>query len=278
MVNENINFKVDNAKCIKCNLCVKDCTMNIIEMKDYPEIKTNGLPCIECEHCLAICPTGAISILNDSAESVGKVISYNGNPEEIKNLVLSRRSIRQYKNENIDKALIRDLCETALLAPTAKNENNTLLTVIDDKKIMDDFRNKLYDKFNRMNFDGTHFEQFALMIKSSREKSNKDKLLAGAPHMIIASAPADSINIFSDPVIILSYFEILANSNNIGTLWNGIMTVLLNDFLPELKNELGIPEEHRVGYVMVFGPSAVKYQRGINRKTSSVNYIKDLGH
>ncbi len=273
MVNENINFKVDESKCIKCGLCVKDCTMNVLKMDDFPKMKFDELECIKCEHCFAICPTAAISILGDNPDDTCNVSNSNVNPEEFNKMVKARRSIRQYKNENVDKEVIHSLCESALMAPTARNCLNTLLTVIDDKDKMDEFRNKVYEKFCQINFEGEENAFWARVSKWWKEEK-RDKFFAGAPHMIVASAPQDSINIISDPVIILSYFEMLAVSRGLGTLWDGMVTFLLNDILPEFKDYLGIPKEHKVGYVMVFGKPAVKYVRDVKRNVkSNINYI-----
>ncbi len=272
MVNENINFKVDESKCTKCGLCVKDCPMSIIKMDNYPEIILDAMPCILCEHCLAICPTSAVSILEDCANNFADISKFDINPDELKKMIISRRSIRQYKNEIVDKNMIKDLCETALHAPTARNAMNTLLTVIDDKEKMDKFRDKFYENFYKMDFKGTFLESYASAMKKAKD-GGRDKLFAGAPHIIVASAPIEGANIASDPVIILSYFELLAVSNGLGTLWDGIVTFLLNEFMPEFKDYLKIPKDHKVGYVMVFGKPSIKYHRGVRRNLTNINIL-----
>jgi len=274
MVNENINFKVDETKCVKCGLCTKDCVANIIKMDEFPKIDNKGMPCLECEHCLAICPTGAISIIGDTVNDVASSNNFDIKPEELKNMVFARRSIRQYKNESVDRKIIEDLCETAMYAPTARNAMNTLLTVIDDKAIMNDFRDKVYDKFCQLKFDDAESGAFFALVAKKWKEDKYDKLFAGAPHLIVASAPEESINIASDPVIILSYFELLAVSNGLGTLWDGMLTFILNVVLPEFKDYLKIPRNHKVGYAMVFGNPAVKYTRGVKRNINNINYVK----
>lgn len=263
MVEEGLNFIVNKDKCIKCGFCANDCPVNIIKMDNYPKIN-NEDSCLKCEHCFAICPTGAISILNDVAQD--EALTFDVNPAELKKMIQSRRSIRQYKNENVDKHLVQELCDLAHQAPTAKNVMQVHFSVIDDKDVMDDFRIKVYEKFSKLELKDPRFDFFNMIIERWNNEK-KDKLFAGAPHMIVASAPASGHNPVVDCTIALSYFELLAVSHGLGTLWNGVMTFTLNQLLPEFKDYLKIPEDHQVGYVMVFGKSAVSYKRKVTRNT-----------
>jgi len=53
-------YKVDDKRCIRCNLCVKSCPENNIKLKDG-KIKF-GHRCDMCMRCSFFCPTDAISI------------------------------------------------------------------------------------------------------------------------------------------------------------------------------------------------------------------------
>jgi nitroreductase/NAD-dependent dihydropyrimidine dehydrogenase PreA subunit len=267
----NVNFAVDKDNCIKCGLCKKDCPTNIIEMNDYPEIDTNKMPCIECRHCFAICPTGTISILgkNTSQEAESFNVDYN----ELKKLVRNRRSIRQYKDENVDKEVIDDLCKTALYAPTAKNFRNIHFTVIDDKEVLKKIRTAVYDKLSTMSFDDPNLGFFKMAIEYWN-KEGKDKLFGGAPHLIAISEPIDAPIKTVDAIIAMSYFEILANAQGLGTMWDGLLNMLFNNIIPEFKKDLQIPENNKVSYVMVFGKPSIKYPRIVEKGTASINVVR----
>ncbi|OPZ76119.1 MAG: Nitroreductase family protein [Alphaproteobacteria bacterium ADurb.Bin438] len=100
-----------------------------------------------------------------------------------------------------------------------------------------------------------------------------DRLFLKAPHMIVVSAPKDSVYGEKDAMIALSYFELLANTMGIGTLWNGIVAMLYRLVMPEIKADLEIPEDHEIQYVMLFGRPAVKYKRGVNRPNENLNFL-----
>ncbi len=267
----DVDFVVNKSKCIKCGLCAEDCTLGIIKMDDYPEMVGGFASCIECQHCFAICPTGAISILGNVADDE-KPLEVNLDYEELKKLVIKRRSIRQYKNENVEKEVIKDLCKTALHAPTAKNNMKIHFSVVDDKAVLDKLREKVYDKLNEISLPEPELT-FLKMIVNKRKKTGKDKLFGGAPHMVIVSEPVDTPFKSVDSLIALSYFELLANAKGLGTLWNGILTMLFNNVLPELKKDLQIPENNKIVYVMVFGKPAVRYPRTIKKDPQNINII-----
>lgn len=269
----DVDFIVDKSKCIKCGLCSEDCTMGIIKMNDYPEMIEGLLPCIECQHCFAVCPTGAISILGNVADDDDeKPLEVNLEYDELKKLVIKRRSIRRYKNENVDKNVINDLCKTALHAPTAKNNMKIHFSVVDDKTVLDKFREKVYAKLDEIALSGFELA-FLKMIVNNRKKTGKDKLFGGAPHMVVVSEPADTPFKSVDSFIALSYFDLLAHAKGLGTLWNGILTMLFNNVLPELKKDLQIPENNKIVYVMVFGKPAVNYPRIIKKDPKNINII-----
>ena len=62
----------------------------------------------------------------------------------------------------------------------------------------------------------------------------------------------------------LAYFELLAQSAGLGTVWLGLLKRAL-EILPELKALLGLPGDH-VYYAMLFGHPAVRYARTVQRR------------
>ncbi|CEQ29802.1 iron-sulfur binding protein [[Clostridium] sordellii] len=59
-------YEINNNKCTKCNLCYKNCDMNIAVNKT-----PNSIECIRCGKCIEVCPKNAISV------SVHKCINLN---------------------------------------------------------------------------------------------------------------------------------------------------------------------------------------------------------
>ena len=93
-------FKIDEEKCIHCGLCIKDCSASALEFNENKIPVINEKRCFKCQHCLAICPTGALSVCGKNPENSHEI--QERNPENLLNLIESRRSFRHYKSENLD--------------------------------------------------------------------------------------------------------------------------------------------------------------------------------
>ena len=96
-------IRIDESKCLKCHACVRDCVVHVLlqDEKGFPAVRPEDERfCLNCQHCLAVCPTGAVECHGVSAEACapnGKLPS----SREMLNLLAQRRSIRQYRDENV---------------------------------------------------------------------------------------------------------------------------------------------------------------------------------
>lgn len=261
-----LNFKVDESLCTKCGLCSGECPVGIISMDEFPTISSeNEIQCFKCQHCLAICPTGALSILDKDPKNSIKNSRKLPDPLAMSELIKTRRSVRKYKKEGLDKNLIQELLETSSYAPTGHNGNNVHFTVVSDVETMHKLRDMTYASIKQAGESGALDPNFGFIYEFQKQWEGKgvDVVFRDAPHLVIASVPKSSVSPLPDGLIALSYFELLANAHGIGTLWNGMIKWAINDIDPELRKTIGIPDDHLIAYVMLFGKPAVKYARSI---------------
>lgn len=276
-MNERINFKVNEDLCNACGICASDCVTGIIEMNPTPQIPIEKEErCIRCQHCMAVCPKGAISIFgknpSDSIPNAKELPS----PALMEKLIKNRRSIRRYKKEGVDKNLIHHLLETAAYAPTGENDNHVLFTVIDDIEVMAQLREITYNAIAKAGEEGKITDKLSFIYEFAKlwKEPGVDVIFRGAPHIVITSSPEDCATPSQDMVIALSYFEMLAISNGLGTLWDGIFTLALLYIAPQLRQFLGIPENHTIGFAMLFGKPAIKYARSIQSEGIFINTVQ----
>ncbi|MEZ0575678.1 nitroreductase family protein, partial [Halodesulfovibrio aestuarii] len=183
-----LNFKIDTEKCIQCGLCVNDCPTSIIHFdNDIPSIEFSREDrCLRCMHCLAICPTGAISIFNVQPEDCIQIKGNLPSDDQLETLMRGRRSVRRFKQENVDKELIDRLLALSANAPTAKNAMQLQFSVVDDISIMQKISDHTYrhiaaaTREHRIPKDMAHFRAL-----SKAHEEGKDIIFRNAPHMLV---------------------------------------------------------------------------------------------
>ena len=59
-------MRVDESKCIKCGLCMKNCKTSCINVQKGEAVTMDYTRCVDCGNCENICPKGAISFTNSA--------------------------------------------------------------------------------------------------------------------------------------------------------------------------------------------------------------------
>lgn len=266
-------ISIDKEKCIRCGLCISDCLSGCIAFgKDnYPEM-VDETRCISCQHCLAICPTGALSFCGKNPEN-SEEVDYN----DILRLIKSRRSVRQYKEEEeISQEIMTKLKEMLPYIPTGCNSHALHFSIVETKSAMDDIRKKVNELLVKIL---SYKAVSPLVNKFSRYKDailqGEDVIFRNAPHMVVVSSPLTAPCASVDPIIALSYFELYAQHLGVGTCWCGFAQVCLK-FFPELCEMLEIPSGYKPEYVMLFGIPEIKYKRTIQPEPYKITEIKEI--
>ena len=264
-------FEVNVSRCARCGLCAKDCPSYIIELdgqgRPFIPAEKRAL-CMECQHCLAICPTGAISVLGKKPED-SRPISACEIPgfEQMDHFVRSRRSIRHYRDENVEPALIDRLLKSLAHSPTGCNAQELTFHVIDDRAVMRRFSDRLVEALCRAAKGNASSNPFFEQIEPLSPEAVSWIVFRGAPHALIVSAPQDAPCPREDIALSLAYFELLAQSAGLGTVWWGFLRVALG-FAPEAAPVLGIPENHDYGAIL-FGKPSIKFARTVQKEDAA---------
>ena len=124
---------IDYEKCIACSSCINDCPNSFIYFEDG-KIRTHDKGCMECGHCYAICPEGAIKMVNyDFTEEMAVSMS-EINEHTLLNAMRSRRTTRQFKPIEVEDEKINMILEAGRYAPTGANSQNVKYTILGSKQ------------------------------------------------------------------------------------------------------------------------------------------------
>ncbi len=265
-------IEINKEKCVRCGLCISDCISGCIgfDGDNFPEMKDEN-SCISCQHCMAICPTGALSFGGKKPED-SQEVDYN----DILSLIKSRRSVRQYKEDEIPADIMNKIKEMLPYVPTGCNARALQFSIVETKSAMDEIRNRV----NNMLIKTLSYKAVSPVVsKFSKYKealeSGKDVIFRGAPCMIVASSSIKAPCTNVDPIIALSYIELYAQHLGLGTCWCGFAEACLK-FFPEICDMLEVPSGYKPVYVMLLGVPAVKYQRTIQPEPYKITSIKEI--
>ena len=266
---------VDESKCKQDGLCVRDCPTAIIRLKDkksYPQMVAGGEKfCLTCGHCVAVCPHGAMShkmVPFEDCPPIQKELVIN--EAQVVQFLRSRRSIRFFKDQPVEKQKIQRLIEIARYAPTASNTQLVEWMVFNDKdttrefaKLAADWARALLEK------DPQAAKMPYLPGIVAAWDAGYDAVLRGAPTLIVASAPKKDPDGTVNITLALSYLELAAPSAGLGACWAGLLKGALLAW-PPLQEAIGLPEGHRHHYPMMLGYPKAKYFRMPERKPPKI--------
>jgi len=265
-----LKFCVDAEKCTQCDACVNDCPSEIIHRTGtVPEATTSAEgTCFECQHCLAVCPTGAISIFGLKPENSlplrdGAIPSY----QQMKTFVRGRRSVRQFRDEDVPSTLIDELLTDLAHVPTGCNDRDLIFSIVPNRKAIGILRENVIQVIEAKQKTGAELHEFVTGIAQAYRDAGKDVLFRGAPHLLIVSPGEKARCAQEDVVLSLAYFELLAQSAGLGTTWCGLIK-LIADMVPETYKLLDLAPGTYF-YAMMFGKPAVNYARTVQRDSAA---------
>jgi nitroreductase/Pyruvate/2-oxoacid:ferredoxin oxidoreductase delta subunit len=257
---------VDDAECTRCGICVLECPPRIIEMLD-PKALPTVIPdqaerCITCGHCVAVCPFAAISLKAmkpEDCETVSKELLPTA--EQVEYFLKSRRSIRVYKENRVPHVVLAKLIDIARYAPSGQNAQPVQWLIVEDPAevrklaaLVIEWMSLLVRKSPRI-VEQFHFDKFV-----SAWERGEDRVLRGAPHVIVAHAPKDTALAQENCAMALTYLELAAYSQGLGTCWAGYLMAAASSF-PALINAMALPGGHRCFSAMIVGYPKHEFKR-----------------
>ena len=259
-------FSVDQEKCNGDGFCTAVCPMGIIEIKEQgspPAPTANAAElCIHCGHCVAICPTGALSLETMKPEQCTAIRKEWGlGPEQVEQWLRSRRSIRAYKSDPVDRTLLGKLIDIARYGASGHNEQPIQWLVIADPDQVHRFAGMVIDWMRDLilNHDPIA-EALHMDLSVAQWEQGVERICRGAPHMVIAHAPENERTAPIAAATALTYLELAAPAFGLGTCWAGYFNRAANDW-PPMKAAMDLPPGNYCFGSMMVGYPKYRYQR-----------------
>ena len=270
-------FEVDGAKCVKCGACVRDCAFRALKMKDGEPRMAFPDRCMKCQHCFAVCPTGAITFDGKHPEDSVPVKDLPlPSLDAVENWLRTRRSMRYFAAEDVDRATLSRILSALGNAPTGCNARALTFTCFPTRESMDRFRRGFISVIEHHR-DGAKLLPRWLAVPAIRlRKSEEDMFFRGASGMLIVSSDDAAPGVttpLEDVTIACAHFEILASAAGIATCWCGFLKMVQQE-VPELLEQTTGLRSTAPFCAMLFGRPAVRYARGVQRDSyARINFI-----
>jgi ferredoxin len=297
--NEKGSIKIQTELCTGCGLCVTVCKDFSLEIRNEvaSESSHSVFGCIACGHCMAICPESAIQINGRhlSADDLLNLPSSMkaGSFENVFNLLLKRRSVREFEDKPVEKELIDQILSAAQTAPMGIPPSDVHVLIFDSQEKLRNFSLDFCRYLNEIKWlvsgwflilmrpfwgrqNDKLFRQFIrplFRIYTEGLKQDKNFVTYDAPLGIYfyGSPYCDP----ADPVVAATYAMIAGESCGLGTcMLGGIHPMIQNGRKAgKFRKKWGIRHKSKEGVFVIFGYPSVQYKKGIKRTFAVVDYV-----
>ena len=252
---------INEEKCIGCSLCVKDCPGSCLHLENG-KAKARGVGCIECGHCYAICPQGAVRMEGYDCTDEAVVPMTELDSGTLFAAMRSRRTIRQFTDQPVEKEKIRQILEAGRYSPTGGNSQKVSFTILGGRQ--KDAEAICVNLFRSAKKAGS------VVVSGLKSFEIPDTFFfKGAPLVIVISAKSSV-----DAGLASAYMEIMAESLGLGVLYSGFF-VFCTRMSRKLRSLLRLPKGQKAVTCMVIGYPAVKYRRIVPRRPLKARVLQE---
>jgi len=286
---------IDRRDCSKCGQCAEVCPSDTLAMEDGEVCvrQRTFVGCFGCGQCMMVCPTGSIAVTGRRLKPEHVVElpppERRATADHLDSLLLCRRSIRRFKDQEVDRELVERIVEMACTAPMGAPPSEVGITIIHGREKVRAFSEDVLHAFEKSipilnplvlrllrplmcKEERKLIQDFVrpvMQLDVEKWKNGIDKFSYGAPlAMIFHRTPlADG----ADAHIAMTYAMLAAESLGLGSCCIG-MSVALNHY-KDLKGKYRIHRESEVSGMLVIGYPAIKFQRTVRRQLASVEFV-----
>ncbi len=290
------SVRINPDICTQCGACAGICPSAVLVMDNGKVCVHADSPfgCIACGHCMMVCPVGAVSV-NGRGISPDDVtplpaLEKRADAEMLSNLMLSRRSVRQFTEQEVDEKLLARIVGMASMAPMGIPPWDVGCVMVCGRPAIRQLAAKVirgYEGFLTLfkpwvltlmrPFVGKEkYELFAHFVRPLAEayvqssQAGQDKLFYDAPALLLFhhSAYADAV----DASIACTYAMLAAESMGLGsTIIGGAPPILQRN--KALCRRLGIPPGNTPAIALIIGYPAIQFRFAIHRHFSHVSTV-----
>ena len=262
-------IQIDPKICIGCGACVRDCPGEALRLEEKKAVSVRD--CIHCGHCVAVCPTKAVSIPEYDMEEVEEYEkdTFTIDPVNFLHAVKFRRSIRDYKDQPVEREKMEQILNAGRYTATAKNTQSCRFILLQEE--LEEFKKQVWKEIpeivERLREVAPRYARvFELFYRKYQKDACADTFFFNSTSFLVITA--------RDPLdggLAAANIENMAVAEGAGVLYSGYLIRILKNS-PALREWLAIAEDEEIVCCMLLGYPAVTYKRTAPRKKGNIEW------
>jgi len=291
---KSVTTIIDQDACVGCGLCVRVCPAETITMVNGKAVVT-GTYSLACGHCEAVCPVDAIRVealehpftLSSASFDPGWLEPGACDTGELVRLMLSRRSCRNFKDQEIERAVLEDLVKIGTTAPSGTNSQLWTFTILASSKEVESLGEqaaRFFHDLNRMAEKpwlrlfskifggdelGKYYHRHYQSVEEGLllwERDRTDTLFHGAAAVILVGGNQKASSPMEDALLASQNILLAAHCLGLGSCMIGFAVEAVKRDR-QIRRMLQIPDDESVYAVIALGYPAEKYKKtGLRKK------------
>jgi nitroreductase/NAD-dependent dihydropyrimidine dehydrogenase PreA subunit len=285
--------QIDQELCSNCGLCEKVCPHKLLHVGEG-DVTVADEGCMVCGHCMAVCPVGAIEV-----NGVTAFLHFETFPEHTENmapgrfetdrlvqLMRSRRSCRNYREEAVDLDMLEDLVRVGTTAPSGTNSQSWRYTILPERKDVEALGGLTGDYYRELNRQasnpvyrflarffagdalGQYYRGYYRTVREALrqwDEEHVDRLFHGATAAILVTGETSASCPAEDALLASQNILLAAHAMGLGSCLIGFVVEAVRRS-KKMKMALNLDDTTRLYSVIALGYPAIAYQRVAGRK------------
>ena len=166
---------------------------------------------------------------------------------EFSELLITRRSVRSYRDEPVPLELIKELIKQSTMAPSSGNGQLWQFVIVSDKDLI----KKISDE-SKKNLLASSIEEPEHPAKKYEGvlKSDAFNVFYNAPCLLLICGPKDKHSVYLDCSLAACYLMLAAADRGLGTCWINLGRDIRDK---KMLEQLGIPETSVIVAPIILG-------------------------
>jgi nitroreductase/ferredoxin len=292
---ESERVSIDPDLCTGCGLCVMACGRKLIVMAGETAFVSDPGRCSQCGHCKCVCPVDAPRLPRFDPQEFLEAPFRDKLPPPFQLLTFlrTRRSIRIFTEQPVERDTAISIVDAARSAPTAQNRQALCYSVVLQPEKVEALRaltiEVLVDQADRLlkaletekrtpgilTAEDRRFKDYppAWRFMAELRKQGIDPLFHDAPAVIVCHVnPLESLHPEVEAGMATMQMALMAQAMGLGSCFCALLDYAVSHS-SDLKQWLHIPDEHIVPISFMLGYPAIRYRRLPARNPARITWL-----